>query len=1222
MNHRFILGGMRYALLALLITFGLALPGHAQVDTGAIVGQVTDSAGAVISGAKVTVREENTGITNTVTASSTGNYTISPLKLGTYTLTVEKEGFKTTQRQHIEVTIQSRLEVNIPMEVGAVTQTVQVDSTAPLLETQTAAIQQLVEERAINNLPLNGRNASFLAQISPGVTFAQNDSRNLQASGSFTANGMMRNQNNYLLDGMDNNAAIGDLVNQSQYVVMPPPDALREFTVQTSNYSAEFGHSAGAVLNVSTKAGTNKFHGNLWEYLRNDIFDARDFFAKESLGPKPKFRQNQFGGTFGGPIWRDHTFFFVDYQGFRNVQGKTYTKTVPTSAERNSPNPFTNLNDLITLQATAANLPNDALGRTFKRGTVFDPATTRAVTAGVADPVTGIVPTVSGNVRDPFYTGSIVGKTNYTDSASIALLNQIPAARQNPDAVKLLLLYPEPTSTALVNNFTNNPNNVNNINSFDTRLDDQLTSRDAAFFRYSYVYNDQLNPGPFAGIADGAAARPGTGYAESQNGALSWTHILTDHLVNETRVGYSRVFDKRLQPGANTMGIPDQYGIPGVPQIPQNGGLPLFNMGNMSDLGSAGTMPSDKASNVWQITENLSVDRNKHQMRFGFEFQNVAFPMVTPTQPRGAFTHSGVFTSLTTTTDASTDRAQFTIEPRTSTVGGPNYIGGANQVQATSFPATSYPVRRYYGAYGQDSWRVTPIFTLNLGLRYEFIGVPAEINGRIGNFQSAFTGDTPDGVSRYFIPRNRLSELNSNANVVQSLTNANVVITPTSDDAIGLAQKTNFAPRIGFSYQPAAKVSVRGGYGLFYQPSEIHGLSISPYINFPFQVTNNYVSNNSVTPTTADGSVGPLSQGLTNVSLSPSAVSTLAKANALAYQGEPRYPKTTYSQSFSLQVQYQIVPSTLLFVGYVGSNSRHVQLSMPTNTVNQIRQPNTTFSTIALFPTLASGGTYLSHNGGTNYNSLQFGGERRFTNGFAFTANMTWGKCMGNVRDLLDNNIGGLRAPYVPGAGPSIDYTLCDINVKRIIHTTGTYELPFGKGKPFLQHGVEAWVTGGWSANWIFTAQDGQPLSVTCPNTTTTTLGCFSIKKPGVNPYTPYSGANDTASQGFLNPDAFATPPAVVGASTIGSLINLGGPGGQVSGPPYRRLDFSIFRKFDFIKETYFQFRAEVFNLTNTPNFGQPGTLNPVNAAFAKISTTRGNPNNSRQMQLVLKYYF
>ncbi len=1213
--------GVKLVVLAILVVLVRPQTALAQVDTGGIVGQVSDASGARIPGATITLREESTGITNTVTTGNDGTYILSPIKLGVYTLTTAKKGFKTSVQQHIEVTIQSRLEVNPTLEVGAVTENVQVSSAAPILETQSSSLQQLVNTRAINDLPLNRRNASFLAQLSPGVTFSQNDSRNLQASGSFTANGLSRTENNYLLDGMDNNVQIADLVNQSQYVIMPPPDALREFTVQTSNYSAEFGHAAAAVLNISTKSGTNAFHGDVWEYLRNDYFDAKDYFVLPTQR-KPEFRLNQFGGTLGGPViiphlynGHDRTFFFVDYQGTRQVQGQTYTDNIPTAAERASG--FTNLQDLITLQSGTR---TDLLGRTFPTGTVFDPVTTRAITKGVIDPVTHLTATATGYVRDPFYTGSLVSITNFATSAAIAQLNQIAVSRINPNAVNLLDLYPIPTSSGILSNFTTSPTNTTNIDSMDARVDHQFTQRDATFLRYSYVYSTQNVGTPFPGVADGSPARPGSGRTESQNVAFGWTHTLTPHLVNEARVGYSRVYDKRLQPFADTLGIPAQYGIPGVPQIPGNGGLPLFSFGSLSSFGANTTLPSDKASDVTQVTENLSIDRGQHQIRTGFEFQHIAFPLLTPTQPRGNFTNSGVFTSVVSSTDSSTDRAQFILIPEPSPYAAQqNYLGGANSVTASSFPPAFYPIRNYYAGYVEDSWRTSQILTLNLGVRYEFLGDPAERDGRLANFVSSYTGTTSDGLSHYYIPQQNVATLP--ADFLALLSSNNVILTPTTDNSIGIAQNTNFAPRVGFALQPLQKMSIRGGYGLFYQGNEDHGLSISPYINFPFQVSSSYsnpsaveaIIANSITDTTPEGTVGPISQGLQNVPLTPAT----ASVSSLSFQGEPRYPKTTYSQSYNLQVQYQIASQTIFFVGYVGSNSRHVQTAINANTTAQIASPSTSLPSIAFFKTISTGGNFVSRDGQNDYNSLQFGAERRFSSGLSFTANMTYSKCLGDIRDLLDNGIGGYRAPYVPGFGIAADTTLCGIDVRRIVHTSGTYDLPFGKGRAYLHEGIASWIAGGWSTNWIYTIQDGQPFNVACSITTTSGLGCNALKVPGQG---LYAGVHNVTQ--FLNPNAFANP-APVAAGATGTIASLGGPGAQVTGPPFRRLDLSIFRRFSFLRESYFEFRAEVFNVTNTPNFGQPGQLNfQTPATFSQITATRDNPNDPREIQLSLKYYF
>lgn len=1184
----------------------------AQVDTGAIVGTVSDTSGAIVAGATVTIREETTGLKQTQQAGSDGSYSFSPLKLGTYTLTTEKEGFKTIVHKHIQVTVQSKLEINPKLEVGSVSQSVQVTSEGPILETQTSSIQQLVDQRSINDLPLNGRNATFLAQLSPGVTMAQNDHRGLQASGSFTANGARRTQNDYLLDGMDDNVAVADLVNQAQFAVLPPPDALREFTVQTSNYSAEFGHSAGAVLNATTKSGSNQLHGDLWEYLRNDYFDAKDYFVLNSQR-KPEFRQNQFGGTLGGPIviphlynGHDRTFFFVDYQGTRIVQGKTYTETVPTVAERNSG--FTNLQDLVALQSGTK---TDALGRVFPSGTVFDSATTRAITAGQVDPVTGIAATSSGYVRDPFYSGSLFGATNFTGAPS-QQLNQLPATRLNSSAIALLNLYPVPTSSGLTNNYTTSPSAVTNIDSFDTRFDHSFSDKDSAFVRYSFSYNDQIQPSPFAGVADGGPSRPGTGHTESQNVALSETHIFTPRLVLEARAGYSRVADERRQNDGDVMGIPEQYGIPGVPQIPSNGGLPLFAFGQLANIGSAGTMPSDKASDIAQVSENLSIDRGRNQLRVGTEYQHISAPTLTPTASRGNFTNSGIFTSVVNSTDASTDRAQFVLNPEATTVAnGIDNVGGANSLSASNFPPAYHLVRPYFGAYVQDDWRLFNNLTLNMGLRWEFIGAPEESNGHFANFVPAQTGTTSDGVSRFYVPSSQVASVP--VAFQNLLAKDGIVFTPVQGNALVLAQRTNFAPRFGFAYQVSPKVVVRAGYGLFYQGNENHGLSVSNYVNFPFQITTSTSAVNAVTPITADNSIGTLQNGLLNVPLSAAAGATSTNISLL---GEPQHAKSSYAQAYNLQVQYQITPSTLVELGYVGTGARHIQGTVSTNTVASILPPSVNVKAASFFPDFATGGSFIARSGQTNYNSLQVNLEHRFSSGFSLLANYTWSKCLGNARDMLDNNIGSYRAPYVPGVGINADYGLCDIDVRNLVHVSGTYQLPFGRNQRWLNTGVISWVAGGWSANWILAAEDGQPFTIACTTTTAAGLGCNALKVPGQN---PYAGSHNATQ--FLNPAAFANPAAAT--TTSATVAALGGSPTQVSGPPYRRLDFSVLRRFNTTAESYFEFRAEAFNLTNTPNFGQPGNLTFTTPnTFAQISATRDNPNDPRELQFSLKYYF
>src|SRR5256712_4363442 len=424
MNWKSISVGFLRASLAmtavLLFLFLSVQPLQAQVDTGSILGTIADASGAPISGAKVTLTNEGTGAALSFTTSADGVYKFTPLKIGSYKVTATFQGFQTTAQTNIAVNVGADVVINFSLKPGALTQSVEVVATIPVLQTQNAAVGQVVDSRSVNDLPLNGRNFTFLAQLAAGVNTPQADTRGNAASGAFAANGLRPAQNNYLLDGIDNNSDTVDFLNGTNFVVLPPVDAVEEFKVQTSDFSAEFGRSGAAVLNATIKSGTNAFHGSAWEFFRNDKLDAADFFENAGGRPKGALRQNQFGFSAGGPViipkafnGRNKLFFFGDYEGLRRRQGTILTGTVPTLLERNSG--FTNLSDLITQTGTLNDCPTpptsppsgtrcDALNRVIPLGTVLDPATTRPVTAGTPDPVTGLTAITTGVVRDPFST--------------------------------------------------------------------------------------------------------------------------------------------------------------------------------------------------------------------------------------------------------------------------------------------------------------------------------------------------------------------------------------------------------------------------------------------------------------------------------------------------------------------------------------------------------------------------------------------------------------------------------------------------------------------------------------------------------------------------------------------------------------------------------------------------------------------------------------------------
>src|SRR5438067_2840399 len=358
--------------------FGVT-PLNAQVDTGSITGVIADASGAVVSGAKVTLTNEGTGASLTATSGADGIYKFSPVRVGSYNLDVTSQGFQTTKQSGVKVDIGSSVALNFSLKPGSQTETIEVTAATPVLQTQDASVGQVVDQRSVNDLPLNGRNFTFLAQLVQGVNSPQSDTRGNAASGAFSANGFRPAQNNYMLDGIDNNSDTVDFLNGTNYVVLPPVDAIEEFRVQTTDFSAEYGRSGAAVLNATLKSGSNQFHGDVWEFFRNDKLDARDFFEHNcnagtcTPAKKGELRWNQFGGTIGGPVLKNKVFFFGDLQLWRLRQGQPQLGSVPTLAERNSG--FTDFSDL--LQSGGG-------------GTIYDPATTRVVGSSyVRDPFPG-----------------------------------------------------------------------------------------------------------------------------------------------------------------------------------------------------------------------------------------------------------------------------------------------------------------------------------------------------------------------------------------------------------------------------------------------------------------------------------------------------------------------------------------------------------------------------------------------------------------------------------------------------------------------------------------------------------------------------------------------------------------------------------------------------------------------------------------------------------------
>lgn len=1307
--------------IAFLCAFFILLPSQfafGQVDEGSITGTITDSTGALVPGAEVTLLNTDQGITLQTHTGPSGGYTFAPVRIGHYTIKVTAKGFATTTQTNLTVQVAQALEVNVSLKPGTALETIQVTEAPPLLQTEESSVGQVIGRQQVNDLPLNGRNFTFLAQLGAGMQTPEADTRGNAASGAFSANGERPAQNNYLLDGIDNNSDNVDFLNGTNYVILPPLDAIQEFKVQTSDYSAQLGRAAGAVLNATVKSGTNALHGDVWEFFRNDKLDAADWFEDNSTTPhKGEYRFNQFGATIGGPIIKNRVFFFGDYQGTRRVQGTSATAQVPTAAERNSN--FQNLQDILTQQLGSNNTVNtrkDILGRQVQNGTILDPATTRYVGPGAVDPVSGLVNTytvngvpTAGYVRDPFSSKCGPGTTSFT-LANCSDLNILPVSRIDQNAVKLLNLYPAPNSGLAV--YQNSPALYEHANQFDTREDFNPNDSNQVFARFSYSDDPEFIPGPFKGIADGGAFQQGVQTAKSAQMVAAYTHVFSSNVVNQARAGFAHLHTTRFGPVATQAGIPTQYGIAGIPQPPtagpENGGLPGIVITGLQTLGSNEYLPSDEATATLQVTDDFTRIYGKHSFKMGIEFQNAKFSTLQPVASHGQFQYSGTYTDIPNQGITTGGLAQFLLPPIAAPAtlnGNPNpngysYSGGSNNVTASNINKT-YDEKKYFAMYFEDDWKMTPKLTLNLGVRWDYFGPINETNGGQANFVPIPLPAYGLGNPTFIVPAsgkdNRALSTNSSCaggaclGMVDLLADDGITLDVTNKYGQGLlhTQRANFAPRLGLNYQITPKLVGRGGFGVFYNSFENQGYGPNIGENYPFVFNFGYGSTTNgavladpsdphasiasqVAPvsyntafagcsTAGSGGTAVIESGFSCIQFNPSVVN----AKGIGLQGLQFNYQTPTSYGSNLTLQYSIEPTLSLTAAYVYTHDANLQRGVGYHNVNEILPAGISTGTGCPYGNYAvgttpgklscypfpdfGGGSYQANVGVSSYHGLQTTLQQQTSKGLTFLFTYTWSKAMSNAGDLLNGtNADTIRAYAVPGLGPKFDYSLADFDLRNVIHFSGTYELPFGKGKQFMNGGGFAnQVLGGWSTNWILTLQGGQPLGFACHTATASGLGCNDVLLPGQNPKlgitTKIVGGNKYPVW-IGNPTAFAQPCLLGGAPgaltpIAGSALNcvsatgsaaLGFKRDQIPGPGFHRLDFSAFKNFQLNERFSMVFRSEFYNIVNHPNFNQPNFGgNGVNAVgnsgdytnpnFGAIGSTRGAPYNPRQIQFAVK---
>lgn len=1251
-------------IAALVAVVCLPMRLAAQLDRGEITGTVEDPSGAVIPNATITLTNEATSAKIIAASTSTGTYVFDNVTPGNYTIEASAAGFGKFVEHGVAVHVQQVNTVDVKLATSNVQQTVTVTAAAPLLQTENAQVGQSVSNQEVNDLPLATRDWGSLAQLAAGVTTAATGSSGSGVtsdagssdSAYFSVNGVNDWQNDFRLNGIDDNIEFyGGNYTGTNAAIVPPPDAIQEFTLQSGDFNAEFGHSTGGVINAALKSGTNNLHGDLWEYVRNNDLNADNFFNRGK--PAPSYHQNLFGFTAGGPVVIPHVihgsnrlFWFADYQGGRYVfPVPPGGETVPTMAMRNSG--FTNLQDNITgnMKSNGTESTNtDALGRTFANGTIFDPRTTRSVAAGALDTITGLTNTSSSAVyvRDPFYNCTKGGcpstqtafaggnRTDFTQDAGgvpLTALNVIPTSRQDANAVKLLGVYPTPLVTTVTpgsglnNNFGSYfPIEHKNTNTWDVRIDANISPKDILFAVYDRSLFDVAVPSNMPGLAGGGGGRNDSLPAYAW--AAGYTHVFTPTLTNDMHVGM--VHSDKIQTSVMTKAdIPMDYNIQGVPQVKYNYGLPVINIGGLKNLGVGNYSPT--LQYVWSLEGVDAVTKiyRSHTFKIGIQVDDLQGNISQPPQGRGDVTYNGMYTDLPNRINPSGNGLNglgdilVAPQPYAYALGnGVDNVGGLASFSASNISATD-DHRWYIGTYFQDDWKVSPRLTLNLGLRWDLFTPYNETRGRQANFIAAGgNGNT----ATYYIPNDGCKVARASI-FDQVAASSNIKIDCTGNAALGDAQKSNFAPRVGFAYRMTPNLVVRGGFGTAYGALGNLGYGGTLGTNYPFVYTQNVPAADSNHPLFPNGQPATMETAFTTLSLSNPASLVAPSPSAPNNLGLSLYGRqfdyhTPLVQTENLTIEDQFTSHDAIQVGYVGTQGRHLDILGQTNANSEILPTGTNTQNYIPYPNFARNSTYETTNAVSSYNSLQTTYQHQTTYGLSLLANYTYSKCLGDQHAPQNGQYNvGFRAEWLPGFGISKDYGLCDADATHLAHLSGTYDLPFGHGRQFggNMNGAANAILGGWQINFFYTYQSGQPFTVGCPNSTTADFGC-SANVTG-QPF--YSGPHNYTQ--WLNPNAFAQPAK---ATTIGQAdySPLGGGIQQVRGPSFSNLDSSVMKNFNFTESLRLQFRAEAFNTFNTPPFAQPGQLNWTSGNFSNISATKNsNQNNgARTLQLAAKMFF
>jgi Carboxypeptidase regulatory-like domain/TonB dependent receptor/TonB-dependent Receptor Plug Domain len=1126
--------------------------------TGQITGVVKDLSGGVVSEAKLTLTSD-AGVQRETASDAAGHYAFPLLPPGVYRLEAEKSGFSKAIAENIVVRITETTSLDLRLQLATQSASIEVKAVSPLVDTENAARGSVIDQDQIRQLPLPTRNFQQLLTLTPGTSGpVQNSSELGRGAAPIYVDGLRSTSNSVIINGIDaNSIGTGSLPN----LAVPATDTLQEFIVQTSQYDASQGRVAGGVVAAVTKSGTNEFHGNLYEFLRNDELNANNFFLNRSDIARPPYKRNQFGGTLGGPLQKDRLWFFISYQGTRETNGTSLTNSIGTAF-------------------VPADLSNDRSEATLDNlAKSFGVAACTPVTAGCLQ---AFNPMADFLLKATLPSGQLV-----IPSAASPVANPGTPAPTVPVPVVGISKYEE--------------------DQFNTNLDYKVSSANRLSVKFFWADNPETQAlFDLYGITN-ALPVPGFGAQVNFNDrvvSVNDTHVISPALLNDFHFGYSSISSSSnpQEPfTAAQLGITSPLGslFPGMPEI---------SVFNDFDLGANPFSDNGGIEKTYTVGDTLSWQKGRHNLKFGAEYKHHDIGFTFNLYTRGQIFFLG--SSGNPFGDFLGAFAPAGVPATSLTVIG----SGVNNIDNRA---------QDWAGFVNDEWRLTDRFTVTLGLRYDFFGPFTEAQGHYIGFDPERVQTVP-----FLVP----GTVAVTGGFVQAA-NAKDPLpgVPEIRSSLVPPDKNNFAPRVGFAWQPFSTTNrfvIRGGYGIYYDRANARLLN-NQLLNFPYFTLAQTEATPIATPfvQVRQPSAFPLTFNNHAIfpfggppAFLPQAVTPIAPTGMAVIPANGIYPdihdfRTPYIQQYSLGVQYEFANSWLLDVSYVGSEGRKelrlVDLNQEIGTTPP-GLPGPLSYGLSSLPLEGFGVHAMQSSANSNYNSMQVGVTKRFSYGLQFLAAYTYSH---SLDDYSGDPTGTSDVTVVPGnqaPGFLNNYASSDFDRRNRLVFSGIYDLPkFYSGESHLARQA----VNGWELATIFVVQSGTPFSVLTNATAFVQARAdFNPAIPNCNPH--ISGGVESKLNEYFNVSCF------VPATAIGDFGNTGR--NIIQGPNQKNVDISIIKFFPVTERFKFEFRTEFFNAFNQVSFQNPGFINSLgnNLASTSVGQITATSTGPRVIQFALKLNF